>query len=955
MSRFKPLIFLTASLLGSFAQQAKAVDFEKEVAPFLEQKCLGCHNPNVMKGDLSMITKESILAAGDDILVPSNSYDSVLHMVTVPFDEGEKPEMPEKGDPLTKDEADLLAAWIDAGAEWPEGLILKEASKADKSWWAYQPLAEPSLDSIDDYIRHELTKLDLDMNPEADRRSLIRRVTYDLWGLPPTEEAVAEFVADKDPRAYERLIDRLLGSPHYGERWGRHWLDVIRFGESKGYERNAIIDDLWPFRDYIIQSINEDKPFDRLILEHLAGDVIGEGQPEVEIGSAFLVAGPYDDVTNLDLAQVAQIRANTMDEIINATGESFLAMTLACARCHDHKFDPIAQADYYGLYATFAGIRHGSVDWASSEEKERRLARVKPLEAELEELEDAKEALSEKIIQRGLGRMDYYETLWPRPPANRVSTEETFEPIAAKYVRFICEAQDVIPTIATNFKMDEFEVWSSGTRPVNVALSENGGVATGVAKEIKDFADAFGPRLLIDGLFGEQFISLEPELVIELSKETLIDRVRFSSARQVEEESHRNFIFVADYRIEVSSDGKSWKEVANSADRKPSAYCAKDENGVSIHAHQRLLKLESTDEESVELSRISERMRKVRKAITEIPEHPTLWMGERNQEEAEGPFHLFIGGNPQKPGDEVLASSVSTLDEVVSAYELDNETDEGMRRRRLAEWITHPDNPLTPRVLANRIWQHHFGIGIVDTPNDFGYMGSRPTHPELLDFLAHKLKENDWRIKDIHRMILMSETYRQSSDWRADGANVDADSRFLWRFPPRRLSAEEIRDTILFVSGELDTNMGGPGFRLYEYFRHNVATYRPLDEHGPETYRRAVYHQNARASVVDLMTEFDLPDCAFSVPERSETTTPLQALTLLNHSFTVDMAESFAGRVKGVSGNASDELVVEVFRLAYQRDPEPIELKRSIDIVDTLGLRALCRAVINSSELIYLD
>jgi hypothetical protein len=286
-------------------------------------------------------------------------------------------------------------------------------------------------------------------------------------------------------------------------------------------------------------------------------------------------------------------------------------------------------------------------------------------------------------------------------------------------------------------------------------------------------------------------------------------------------------------------------------------------------------------------------------------------------------------------------------------YRLEAASTEAERRVALAEWITAPENPLTPRVLANRLWQHHFGTGIVDSPNDFGYMGGRPSHPSLLDFLATRLKENGWRLKPMHRLIMSSRAYRQSSHWQAKAAKHDGDSRLLWRFPPRRLSAEEIRDTFLSVADKLNLQMGGAGFRLYEYQQDNVATYVPLDAHGPQTYRRAVYHQNARASVIDLLTDFDQPDCALSAPRRVLTTTALQALTMLNHAFTIDMAQAFAARVD----NPQDlpGTVHAAFQLAYQRDADPEELEAASAAITRHGPRAFCRALLNSSELIFLD
>jgi hypothetical protein len=275
---------------------------------------------------------------------------------------------------------------------------------------------------------------------------------------------------------------------------------------------------------------------------------------------------------------------------------------------------------------------------------------------------------------------------------------------------------------------------------------------------------------------------------------------------------------------------------------------------------------------------------------------------------------------------------------------------EGERRLALARWITAEGNPLPPRVLANRVWQHHFGTGIVDTPSDFGFLGGAPSHPELLDFLARRLLHHGWRLKPLHREILLSRTYRQSAAHRPEAAAVDRDSRLLWRFPPRRLGAEELRDTLLAVSGELRLEpMGGPGFRLYRHTQNNVSTYFPLDAPGPETYRRAVYHQNARASVVDVLSDFDLPDVAAAAPRRASTTTPLQALTLLNHRFTLDLAAAFAARLTG------PDPVGEAYARALQRPPSAAERAAAQPLVAAHGLDAFCRALLNASELVYLD
>ncbi|MEL6898195.1 MAG: DUF1553 domain-containing protein, partial [Planctomycetota bacterium] len=591
------------------------------------------------------------------------------------------------------------------------------------------------------------------------------------------------------------------------------------------------IDNLWRFRDYIIASFNEDKPFDRLIQEHLAGDVIAPNDESALIGSAFLVAGPYDNVNNQDLAQKAQIRANTLDEMIRATSESFLGLTVGCARCHDHKFDPISQQDYYSLYATFAGVRHQSVPLITPQKRRARQKQLQPLRQKEKQfnqkIADARKAVLDAATQNEAE----YSSRWKRPPVDRMGTTETFDPTEAKFVRLVCEAQDINLNSNVGFRIDEFEAWTSGDSPRNVALSSEGGIATGRARKIEDFPDAYGPHHVNDGKMGARFLSLDNSIQIEFAKPEVIDHVVFSSARGETVPKHSKFVFVAEYRIETSLDGKTWTKVADGSDRKPTT-----EAGPLRHRNHRLFELAVTTEQRQELAKLRAELEDVRRSISQVPEPPTMWMGVRNDEIGKGPFHVFLGGSPQRPGQDVVPASLSVLDQQNEANEtfrfsLPAGTPEAQRRRTLAQWITDPKNPLTSRVLANRIWQHHFGTGIVSTPNDFGYMGTPPSHPELLDFLSAQLISSGWRIKSMHKSIMMSTTYRQSSDYRVDAAAIDGDSRLLWRFPPRRLSAEEVRDSVLQISGvwkrdsadrvsKDQSNLvpdGGPGFRLYHY------------------------------------------------------------------------------------------------------------------------------------------
>ncbi len=842
---------------------------------------------------------------------------------------------------------------------WIGPAYASDDSDVSTSWWAFRPLAdfseynfpESSQNPVDFFINARLDEAGIPANEKADRRTLFRRLKYDLLGLPPTPEELKSFMEDPDPDAWSKWIDRFLASPHYGEKWGRHWLDVIRFGESRGFERNEIINNIWPFRDYVIESIQEDKPFDQFIREHLAGDVIGAGDPDQMIGSAFLVAGPYDDVGNQDPAQAAQIRANTLDEMIRTTTEAFLGLTVGCARCHDHKFDPIPAEDYYALYATFSGVRHGSRVLATPEEMERREQTLQPLIREKSELEKSRNAINEAALDRGLAKLSCYEKEWSRPPVQRTGVEEIFPTVEARWVKLVSQGRDDNPKARSGFRIDEFEIWSADPDPVNVSLSSHGSRAYGPSRNIEDFENAYSADLAIDGEIGAQFISASDYLKIELPEVTRINRVQFSSARGEMATQLYKFTFLSEYRIEVSLDGKNWTTVADSHDRQPVN---------EAHRNHRIQQAELSDEDREKLSEFNRSIAAVQDQINAVPDLPNVWWGSRNAKDAKGPFHVFVGGSPQRPGDPVTPSSLSALESCGAGYELAAGEEEGKRRLALAEWITDPRNPLTPRVLANRVWHYHFGTGIVSTPNDFGEMGSMPSHPELLDFLARYLQENNWSLKALHRLILNSETWQRSSEWNSVAAKIDGESRLLWRFPPRRLNAEEIRDTFLFVSGVLDNRQGGPGFRLYRYLQDNVATYWPLDEFGPETYRRSVYHQNARAARIDFLTDFDQPDCAFSAPRRLTTTTPLQALTTLNHSFTFDMAHALADRIqREVSvDNQPPGMrcgIEQAFRIAYQRDPSPDEMEACLIAVKAGDWNAFCRALLNSNELIYLD
>jgi cytochrome c553 len=892
-----PLLLLAAIPRSLIADEAAALNFfQQQIEPLLVARCLTCHGSEGKAG-LDLRSRETVAVGGDSgaVIEPGNPAASVLFQLV---SAGEMP--PEQ--PLGQPQIAAIEKWIADGGYFPtqplDPFAITTDTRAGYDWWSLRPLQNPTLPNvpadapgawgnhaIDRFVFAKLAAAGLQPSPATDPVTLIRRATFDLTGLPATPTRARQFVDDCyqetgfpnriGPKTYTQLIDELLQSPHYGEQWGRHWLDVVRFGESNGFERNVIHETVWPFRDYVIRSLNDDKSFRQLIIEHLAADSIDADDPQVAVGTAFLVCGPYDNVGNQDKDAAAQIRADAIDEMIRATSEAFLGLTVGCSRCHDHKFDPISQRDYYAMYATFAGVRHGN-------------RTLRPQQPATERNQAA--ALSSL-----------------RAAVNAQLNTDQFEPVVARYVRFTISA-----TTGAEPCLDELEVFTptrDGAPSQNVAAANAGAIASSSG----DFPNHPFHKLehINDGRYGNarSWISNQTGggwVQIELPETLTIDRVVWGRDR---DEQYHDRVPVG-YKIEVAVEPGQWREVASSKDRPPFQPDAVDEANTY-----------------------------------------RWWVGNFRQED--GPFHVFIGGSPQRLGEIVTPQSLSSLERTVGGYQLDTAAPEVERRRRLADWIVDQRNPLTPRVLANRLWHYHFGTGIVSTPSDFGFLGGQPSHPELLDWLAVELQRHDWRLKPMHRQIMLSQTYQQSGDYRADAFVVDGESRLLWRFPPRRLSGEEIRDTTLAVSGKLDLQMGGLGFRLFKYVQDNVATYHPLDEHSPETYRRAVYHHNARAMQIDLMSEFDKPDCAFSTPRRSTTTTPLQALTMMNHRFVIDMAAALAERIAQES-NDPDEQITRAFQLAFLRNPDEQELAATRALIDDHGTAAFCRALFNSNEFIYV-
>ncbi|HQR36298.1 MAG TPA: DUF1549 domain-containing protein, partial [Blastocatellia bacterium] len=513
---------------------------------------------------------------------------------------------------------------------------------------------------IDRFIFAKLAERGLKPNPEADRRSLIRRVTYDLTGLPPSPEEVEAFVKDSDPKAYEKLVDRLLASPRYGEQWGRHWLDVVRFGESNGFERNVLINNLWPYRDYVIRSFNEDKPFNQFFVEQLAGDVVGKGNPDVEVGTAFLVCGPYDDVGNQDAAQAKVIRANTLDDLVAATSNTFLGLTVNCARCHFHKFDPIPTEDYYRLRAAFEGVTHGERVLASEEQRKAYAEKAGPLETRRAELTKEKDTLEKSIAARALQRAAKHAT-YPLPAVTRHFNEHRFAPVSARYLKFKALGNSNSTQSGRNARIDEFEAWTA-TR--NVALASYGTKAEGATSARAEDAGAatYGVDLVNDGKFGERwFVGNPPELTLTFPQTETIERIVFSQDRTAAPDNPGAGLgpFVTEYQALVSTDGKQWQLVADSRDRKPFN---------EAHTVARFSPEVTSEAEKLQLESLNKDLSQLNQQLSAIPPLSLVWAGKFAQPKETTYVHK--GGDPQRRGADVVPASLAVLDQVTKPYAL---------------------------------------------------------------------------------------------------------------------------------------------------------------------------------------------------------------------------------------------------------------------------------------------
>lgn len=907
-------ILLLGALLSPLS--AAPVDFEKDVAPIFADNCLECHGPKKQKSALRLDQRPLMLKGGDSglpAIVPGDPKKSFL--IEVISDPDHEMTMPAKGDPLTPDQIATLTTWVTEGANWPGQMDKVLALKTDH--WSFQPVKRPQVPQpsnsniqnsafdverspspIDSFLNTKLTKAGLTPNKPADPRSLIQRVNIILTGLPPTPEQVATFEKDfaADPeRSYTALLDAQLASPHFGERWAQHWLDVIRWAETNGSEANLYRKGAWTYRDYVVRAFNQDLPYDQFITQQLAGDQLGVGEA---IG--FLVAGPHVPAATVgrEPTAIRQARADRLDEIMQTVGASMLGVTVSCARCHNHKFDPISIQDYYSLTAVFQGVEFAGrfPELAKDHPRKLRAAQIyPPLNQE------------RAILRKNSGLWEenwggYGDLVFPKATTKALRIEFT----------------------NSRVRLDELEVFGPKDHRENLAAASTGTVLTEDPEMIDEGSKVFKAN---DGLYGTMVwkgfapkgSDKKPWIEIQFPEPREVNRFRLSLNREYYFETDylfsKNGAKFPQYRLLSLQEDGSWKEIGSTKDARLSLNKDPERKATSERLHKHIESLEN-----------------------------------------EGPRHAFIGrfdkpvitkvlhrGSPENPRDEVPPAGIEILKGDLG---LNSDTPEPKRRMAFAQWLTKPDHPLTSRVMVNRIWHHLFGTGIVPTTADFGIAGAAPSHPQLLDWLASEYLEKGWSTKTMIRQIMMTDAFRRSSTPHSAAIQKDAGTQLLWRYPPRRVEAEVIRDGILQASGKLDPTIGGKSFRIHNV-KKTYAQWEVVNNHGPQTWRRMLYQERMRRVDDQIFTAFDFPDCGQVRAKRPVSTTPLQALNLLNSPFVVDQSQHIATRAQKES---PDSPIERTFQLILKRNPS----KQELELSKKVSLKILARSLINSNEFAFL-
>jgi len=960
-------------------------DLFRQVAPILEKNCLSCHGGSAKKGGLSLATLASAQEGGNSgpALVAGKPEESLL----LDAISGPKPLMPRKAPPLSQEQIEVLKKWIAEGAHWPRDITLKDRKFVGEALWSLQPLQKPAVPAlknttgirnpIDAFVRGRLEAQGLTQRPEADRRTLIRRLSFDLIGLPPTLKEIEDFVKDARPDAYERLVDRLLASPHYGERWTRHWLDLVHYGDTHGYDKDKLRPNAWPYRDYVIRAFNEDKPYHRFVQEQIAGDVFFPGTRDGIVGLGFLAAGPWDFVGQVELREGTLDKKITRnldrDDVVATTMNTFVSLTVQCARCHDHKFDPIKQEDYYALQAVFAAIDRADRPYDADPDTARRREDILKQQAKLQV---RKQKLDERIRTAGgadLAALDqrmseltrtgnggprpefgYHSSIEPRQDVVKwvqldlgqalaietivsVGCHDDFNGIGAGFgfpVRYKIEVSDdpEFKTVAMVVDHTGADVKNPGVKPQTASA---GGKK---ARYVRFTATRLAPRA------NDYILALGELMVLTPQGKNAAAGAKVTALDSIEAPPR--------WRRTNLVDGYYYGIVQT--DRLPEL--------ARLNQQRKALVGGALLREEAELDTVQ---RELAGKLAAMPARGLVFAGATDFVPAGSftpthgksrPIHLLQRGSEKNPKQEVAPGTVQCLPGLEGRFRLPANHAEGERRAALARWICAPHNPLTWRSIVNRVWQYHFGQGLVETPNDFGHMGGKPSHPELLDWLAVEFRDGPQSLKQLHRLLVTSSTYRQSSATDAAGAKVDSGNRLLWRMNRRRLEAEAVRDSVLAVSGKLNTTMGGPGFRPFGFLDDHSPHYKYEDYNpdDPAGLRRSIYRFLVRSVPEPFQEALDCADPSLQVEKRNETLTALQALALLNNKFMVRMAEHFARRVEKEAPDLPGR-VAAAHRLALGREPTEDEQRLLTELARKHGLAHSCRLLFNTNEFMFVD
>jgi len=981
--------------------------FVEQIEPILTTHCFGCHSHSAgeMEGGLTLDSRSGWSEGGErgPAIVPNRPDESLLVRAVQSDDDDFRMPPEEK---LPKKEIELLVEWIRRGAPDPRKSIPQGSSPIDDDptdWWSLRPLsrvvvpASPHDDDrgdddrgtgpIDAFVRQQLDAKTLSPVPLADRRALIRRVMFDLHGLPPTPADVASFVADPDPLAYENLVNRLLDSPRYGERWARHWLDSVHFADSHGCEHDVFRPNAWRYRDYVINSFNADTPWPRFIREQLAADRFFPNETDLTAALGFIAAGPLE----LSRAGTAPVTFDYLDrdDMVTQTMAAFTSTTANCARCHDHKFDPVSQEDYYSLQAVFAGVGKGDVkfdsdpDVASERRRWTELAAnakggdlPKPLDADLVQVvhrweESVRtepipwETLVPSVFVSSDGaklkRLEDNSLLVSgiRPDKDTYTITAPTSLAKLSALRLEVLADESLPKLGPgrndngNLHLTELEAFvfaSDAAEPtrlkIRLAVSDWDQQGWTIADALDgDLKTAWGvfPKV---GDSHHAVFEIEKALELKPSSQIVV----------VLKQLHGGGHLIGRLKLYATDSDDAADDVL------PESVSA----AIKIPYQQRsTLQQEAIDRHALRIHAAEQ--------LSDLPAMSSVYAASNRYSHAkklDHPMkpkvvHVLQRGSIDKPGEVANPGSLSSITAMPGRFELTDPNDEASRRAALADWLAASENPLTWRSVVNRVWSYHFGRGICDTPNDIGRMGGTPSHPELLDWLALWFRDDaKGSIKQLHRLILLSQTYQRRSQASPTSATdrfamaTDAENRLLWRMNRRTLDAESFRDALLQISGRLDLTMGGPGIQQFTQSKGAQATpkldYDAFDWSNSSGARRSIYRVVWRGIADPFMESLDFPDLGLLAPKREFSLSALQALALYNNDFVLHHSRVLAERLKEDPITVKEQ-VGRAVQLIYLREPTETELAALVGFSEQHGLAATCRVLVNSNEFIFVD